>query len=127
MTRHEGSLISAFQKNAAHHWFLVAAIVLPLLHNHLQAQGSFNFGGGTTSTNFVTPVLTNVFLQPPEITNLWLTNVWPILLTNAPPGPPANDNFADAGILTGASVQANANILSATSEAGEPAHRGAPA
>src|SRR5437667_7478734 len=103
MRRHEGSLCSRFKRKATHHWFLIAAIILPLLQNHLQAQGSIIFGNGTRPTNFVTPVLTNVFLPPPGI-----TNVWPITLTNAPPPvPPGNDNFADAVVLTGASVEAN--------------------
>ena len=40
-----------------------------------------------------------------------------------PPPPPANDNFADAPVLTG-SGSVNGSSINATKEAGEPNHAG---
>jgi hypothetical protein len=37
-----------------------------------------------------------------------------------PPGPPANDNFADRSILSGASISTNGTTVAATREPGEP-------
>lgn len=43
-----------------------------------------------------------------------------------PPGPPANDNFASAQVLTGASGDVTGSNVGATKEPGEPDHAGIP-
>ena len=47
---------------------------------------------------------------------------WPMGPPPPPPSPPSNDNFASAQAISGCSGTVNGSNLSATREAGEPAH-----
>ena len=101
-------------------WCALAS-VLPLFGSHVGGQGSIGFGNYTPPTNGISIFPTNPVTIVGPITN------WPPPFTNPPPVLPLNDDFANAITLTGSVIETNANNLGATTEPGEPYHRGYPA
>lgn len=96
-------------------------------------RGAYNLANGRTVIGANGPTLTLANVQPADagsysvvVTNTvgGTTSNAATLTVTAAAGAPANDAFANAALLVGATAQATGNNAGATSEPGEPQHNG---